>query len=237
MSNNFLYLRRLGIDTYQEPVVYMRGDCDICRAEGFSSQNRVQVSAGERHIVATVHIVSSDLLHHDEAGLSEAAWHLLGAAERDRAHFSHPAPVESMSFVRGKLYGNRFSEAAATAVIGDIRDGRYSDIQLAAYVAACADQLLDTSETIAITRAMVESGRRFDWGRQPVMDKHCVGGLPGNRTTPIVVAIVAACGLLIPKTSSRAITSPAGTADTMEAMAPVNLSFEHMRRVVEQEGA
>jgi len=237
VDHNFLVLRRPGIDTYQEPVVYMRSDCDICRAEGFSSQNRVQVSAGERHIVATVHIVSSDLLHHDEAGLSEAAWHLLGAAERDRAHFSHPAPVESMSFVRGKLYGNRFSEAAATAVIGDIRDGRYSDIQLAAYVAACADQLLDTSETIAITRAMVESGRRFDWGRQPVMDKHCVGGLPGNRTTPIVVAIVAACGLLIPKTSSRAITSPAGTADTMEAMAPVNLSFEHMRRVVEQEGA
>jgi thymidine phosphorylase len=118
---------------------------------------------------------------------------------------------------------------ARAAIISDIRDGRYSDIQLAAYVAASADQLLDTSETIAITRAMVDSGRRFDWDRTPVMDKHCVGGLPGNRTTPIVVPIVAACGLLMPKTSSRAITSPAGTADTMETMAPVNLSFERMR--------
>ncbi len=83
---------------------------------------------------------------------------------------------------------------------------------------------------------MVESGQRFDWGRTPVMDKHCVGGLPGNRTTPIVVAIATACGLLMPKTSSRAITSPAGTADTMETPAPVDLSFERMRRVVEQEG-
>lgn len=236
MNNNFLYLRRLGIDTYQEPVVYMRADCDICRAEGFSSQNRVRVSIGERHIIATVHMVHSELLHHDEAGLSEAAWHLLGAGEREPAHFSHPAPVESMSFVRGKLYGNRFSQPAAEAIIADIRDGNYSDIQLAAYVAACADQLLDTAETIAITRAMVASGKRFDWGRVPVLDKHCVGGLPGNRTTPVVVAIATACGLTMPKTSSRAITSPAGTADTMETLAPVTLSFEQMRRVVEQEG-
>jgi thymidine phosphorylase len=138
--------------------------------------------------------------------------------------------------VRGKLYGNRFSDEAAAAIIGDIRDGRYSDIQLAAYVAASADRLLDTRETIAITRAMVSSGRRFDWGRSPVLDKHCVGGLPGNRTTPIVVAIVTACGLLMPKTSSRAITSPAGTADAMETLAPVALSFERMREVVEREG-
>jgi len=68
-----------------------------------------------------------------------------------------------------------------------------------------------------------------------VVDKHCVGGLPGNRTTPIVVAIVAAHGLTMPKTSSRAITSPAGTADTMETLAPVDLDLEDIRRVVEQE--
>lgn len=237
MDNTFLYLRRLGIDTYQEPVVYMRDDCDICRSEGFSSQNRVRVSCDGRHIIATVHMVRSNLLHHDEAGLSEAAWQLLGASEREKAYFSHPAPVESMSYVRGKLYGAPFTEEAARAVIGDIRDGRYSDIQLAAYVAASADCLLETPEVIAITRAMVDSGRRFDWGLRPVMDKHCVGGVPGNRTTLIVVPIVAAAGLRIPKTSSRAITSPAGTADTMEALAPVALSFDEMRRVVDREGA
>jgi thymidine phosphorylase len=69
-----------------------------------------------------------------------------------------------------------------------------------------------------------------------VVDKHCVGGLPGNRTTPIVVAIAAANGLVMPKTSSRAITSPAGTADTMETLAPVDLDLDALRRVVEKEG-
>jgi thymidine phosphorylase len=83
---------------------------------------------------------------------------------------------------------------------------------------------------------MVESGERLTWPNSLVVDKHCVGGLPGNRTTLLVVPIVAAAGLTIPKTSSRAITSPAGTADTMEVLAPVGLDLAAMRRVVDREG-
>ena len=89
---------------------------------------------------------------------------------------------------------------------------------------------------MALTRAMQAAGETLDWGGALVLDKHCVGGLPGNRTTPIVVAIVAAAGHLIPKTSSRAITSPAGTADTMEVMAPVTLDGTALRRVAEETG-
>ena len=55
-------------------------------------------------------------------------------------------------------------------------------------------------------------------------------------TTPILVSIVAAAGVCIPKTSSRAITSPAGTADAMETLAPVDLDLATMRHVVEREG-
>jgi thymidine phosphorylase len=103
-------------------------------------------------------------------------------------------------------------------------------------VTACAGERLDEQETFGLPRAMLAVGERIDWGPGTVLDKHCVGGLPGNRTTPIVVAIVAAAGHRIPKTSSRAITSPAGTADTMEVMAPVALDLEAMRAVVEREG-
>jgi thymidine phosphorylase len=118
----------------------------------------------------------------------------------------------------------------------DTVDNRLSDIELAAFVTACAGERLNHDETIGLTRAMVAVGQRIDWGGGPVLDKHCVGGLPGNRTTPIVVAIVAGAGHRVPKTSSRAITSPAGTADTMEVMAPVALNLAAMRRVVEREG-
>lgn len=88
-----------------------------------------------------------------------------------------------------------------------------------------------------VSSGILEIDEAGDWDVSPVIDKHCVGGLPGNRTTPIVVAIVAAHGLTMPKTSSRAITSPAGTADTMETLAPVDLGLEDIRRVVEQESA
>src|SRR3546814_10655080 len=83
---------------------------------------------------------------------------------------------------------------------------------------------------------MVDAGDRLRWPSEIVVDKHSVGGLPGNRTTPIIVAIAAACGLTMPKTSSRAITSPAGTADTMETLTRVDLDLEAMQRVVASEG-
>ncbi|MGM0632859.1 MAG: thymidine phosphorylase, partial [Pseudomonadota bacterium] len=207
MTYSFLYLTRLGIDTHQEPVVYMRDDCHVCRSEGFRAQTRVRVSIGKRFIICTLNVVHGEFLSHQNAGLSEAAWRLLDASEGEKATFSHPRPVDSMSHVRGKLYGRRYDDSSAGQIIGDIAAGRYSDIQLSAYVTSCAASSLDVEETIAITRAMVNVGRRYDWGLAgPILDKHCVGGLPGNRTTPIVVAIVAANNLVIPKTSSRAIT-------------------------------
>jgi thymidine phosphorylase len=121
-------------------------------------------------------------------------------------------------------------------MVRDITAGQYSDIEMAALITACSGGRMDVAETIALTSAMVDVGQRLHWPTPVVVDKHCVGGLPGNRTTLLVVPIVAACGLTIPKTSSRAITSPAGTADTMETLAPVALSLARMRTVVGQEG-
>jgi thymidine phosphorylase len=237
VGDNFLYLTQIGIDTYQHAVVFMRKDCHVCRAEGFNAMARVRVCTDKKSITATLITVSEDFLSHQQAGLSDAAWQMLGAEEGEVAQFSHAPAVDSMSYVRGKLYGEKITDDSAVKIVSDIKKGNYSDVQLAAFVAACADDRLSLTETIALTKAMVASGEKFSWPDAVVMDKHCVGGLPGNRTTPIVTAIIAAHGLTMPKTSSRAITSPAGTADTMETMTPVALSFSHMQRVVEQQGA
>lgn len=229
-------LRRMGIDTYQTPVIYMRRACAVCRAEGFEAQSRIEVRCNGRRTVATLNVVTDGLLGEDEAGLSEAAWRMLDAREGDTAALRHPPQLESLRAVRAKTYGLALSEADARAIVDDIASGSYSDLELAAFVTACAGERLSLDETIHLTRAMVDAGRCLTWDRAPVVDKHCVGGLPGNRTTLIVVPIVAACGLTIPKTSSRAITSPAGTADVMEVLAPVDLDVAAMRRVVEREG-
>lgn len=229
-------LRRMGIDTYQTPVVYMRRDCAVCRAEGFEAQSRIEIRRDRRRVVATLNVVTDGDLAHDEAGLSDVAWRLLEAADGDTAEVRHPPHLDSLSLLRAKVYGRTLSAAELRAIVGDIAAGSYSELELAAFVTACAGDRLDVDETLAMTRAMVEAGHRLSWDRAPVVDKHCIGGLPGNRTTLIVVPIVAACGLTIPKTSSRAITSPAGTADAMEVLAPVDLDLPALRRVVEQEG-
>src|SRR5690606_23187693 len=160
----------------------------------------------------------------------------LGARDGDRVTVAHPPPLDSLACVRAKIYGRALERSDLYAVMRDIAAGRYSDIQVTAFITACASDRLSLAETTYLSEAMVAVGERLDWGREQVLDKHCVGGLPGNRTTPLVVAIIAANGLCIPKTSSRAITSPAGTADTMETLTNVTLPLADLRRVVECEG-
>lgn len=236
MNSAVLQLRPLGIDTHREFVIYMRRDCHVCRAEGFQAQTRVQVALGERRIIATVNVIDSDLLAPGEASLSASGWPALGAGPDDAVEVSHAPTMDSLSAMRAKVYGHRMDTTAVTAIMGDVAAGRYSDIHIAAFLSACAGGRMDLQETIDLTRAMVDVGDRIDWGRSPIADKHCVGGLPGNRTTPIVVAIAVAAGLTMPKTSSRAITSPAGTADVMETLTRVDLDLSQMRKVVEREG-
>ena len=233
---NELRLRRLGIDTYHEPVIFMAADCPVCRSEGWVAQARILVTLGERSVIATLNVVTDGLLARDEASLSNAAWAMLDATEDAHVILSHPAPVTSLALVRRKLYGQQLAAEDFPRIISDIVAGRYSAIELTAFVSACTGGRLDLAEMVALTRAMIDVGDRLTWPYPVVVDKHSVGGLPGNRTTMLVVPIVAAAGLIMPKTSSRAITSPAGTADAMETVAPVALDVPNMRRVVEREG-
>jgi thymidine phosphorylase len=228
--------RRSGIDTRDQPVVYMHADCPVCRSEGFRAHARVLLKLRDRHIIATVNHVFGELFALEEAALSEAAWARLDPRPGDMVTIEHTKPLLSMSAVRGKIYGEKLTDAALARIVEDFVAGRYSDIEAAAFISACAAHPLDLGEIYALTRSMVEVGERMHWDISPIADKHCVGGLPGNRTTPIVVAIVASLGATIPKTSSRAITSPSGTADTMETLAPVELDAPQIRRVVERTG-
>jgi thymidine phosphorylase len=213
----------------------MRTDCHVCRSEGLSARAQVLLSAGGHDVLATLHQTSNDLVAVGEVGVSEIVWQRLQVSHGDRVSVRHADPVGSLRLVRQRIYGHRLDHAALKAIMSDIVDGRYSDVHLAAFLTAGAALPLDEQETTELTRVMVEVGECLKWGAGPIVDKHSVGGLPGNRTTPIVVAIVAAHGLTMPKTSSRAITSPAGTADTMETLAPVDLDLAAIRRVVERE--
>lgn len=231
-----LRARRLGLHTQHQAIAIMRTDCPVCRAEGLASRSQVLLSANGRQVQAILFQAEGNLIAPGEAALSEAAWERLGVTEGAPITVSHAPALESLASVRRRIYGHRLDAASLDSIVRDVVAGHYTDVHLAAFLTAGAALPLDDQETTDLTRAMIDVGDQLAWNAPVVVDKHCIGGLPGNRTTPIVVAIVAANGLIMPKTSSRAITSPAGTADTMETLAPVNLDLPTLRRVVESEG-
>lgn len=235
-KSNKLVFKRLGINTQHEHFAYMRDDCHVCVSEGFEALTRIRIMNGSRSIVASLNVVSSEILKPGEISLSESARQSLGIKEGDKITVSHLHPITSLSYVRSKIFGNELSKEDLNEIVGDIIDGNYSNIHLSAFITACAGDRMSTEEVIGLTEAMIACGDRIHWKKEMVVDKHCIGGLPGNRTTPIIVPIVTCFGLIMPKTSSRAITSPAGTADTMEVMTPVTLTKEQINNVVEKEG-
>jgi len=231
-----LRFKPLGIDTQHEHYAYMREDCHVCVSEGFEALTRIRLTHAGKTIIASLNVIRSEILQPGEISLSERAARALGIQADDMITVSHIRPTNSLSFVRSKIYGNTLSGAQLGEIVNDIVAGNYSNVHLSAFITACAGNRLETKEIIALTKAMITSGKHIHWNDKIVVDKHCIGGLPGNRTTPIVVAIVTAFGLTMPKTSSRAITSPAGTADTMEVMAPVNLPMDEIENIVLKEG-
>jgi thymidine phosphorylase len=231
-----LRLKPIAIDTYRENVAYLHRDCPIYRAEGFQALSKVEVSSNSHKILAVLNVVDDEtIVGADELGLSEQAFAQFNNEIGQPVRISHASLPKSMDAVRAKIAGERLTLKDFQSITQDIANNRYSKMEMAAFLVASGQTGLDRDEVLFLTRAMTETGRRLDWHEPVVVDKHCIGGIPGNRTSMLVVPIVTAHGMLMPKTSSRAITSPAGTADTMEILAEVNLSPDAMHRIVRKQ--
>jgi len=237
MDSTELRTRRVAIDTWRENVVYLHRDCAVVRAAGFQALSKVKVLANSHSISAVLNVVDdAAIVRPDELGLSEDAFARLDLQAGSAARVTPAEPPESLPALRRKIDGERLSRADLHAIVRDIAQARYSKIELAAFVVATHGSNLEREEVRDLTEAMIDAGRRLDWQHAvrggPVVDKHCIGGIPGNRTSMVVVPIVAAHGMLCPKTSSRAITSPAGTADTMAVLAEVELPVQRLQQIV-----
>lgn len=234
-----LRIRRVGIDTWRENVAFLHRDCPVVRAAGFQAMAKVTVRTDGHTIAAVLNVVDDDCIVGPlELGLSEEAFDRLGVAAGSQACIEHAEPPASISALHRKIAGERLSREDLAAIIRDVAAARYSKIELAALLVATNQNELDRDEVLHLTEAMVAVGQRIDWRHDvlggPVVDKHCIGGIPGNRTSMLVVPIVTAHGMLCPKTSSRAITSPAGTADTMEVLAEVELPLQRLQQIVRE---
>ena len=139
---------------------------------------------------------------------------------------------KSVFFIKKKLRGEKLDYNEIHQIVKDIVDNKLTDIELTYFVASTYIHELTIKETVYLTNAVINTGKTLKLNKYPIVDKHCIGGVAGNRTTMVVVPILAAAGLTIPKTSSRSITSPAGTADTMEVMCNVSFTLEELKKIV-----
>ncbi|MDD5254000.1 MAG: thymidine phosphorylase [Candidatus Nanoarchaeia archaeon] len=142
-----------------------------------------------------------------------------------------------IEFIENKLKGNVLNKEELDRIIKEIINNELNEAEIAYFVSACYSNGMSDKEVMYLTKAMVENSKTIKIGNKKVLDKHCVGGIPGNRTSMVIAPIIASMGFLMPKTSTRSITSPSGTADTMETLANVTLSKDQIIKAVKKTNA
>jgi len=198
-------------------------------------EDRIRLKFGRKETTAVIDIAhSKKSVPPGKIGLFEEVLVKLNVKQGDIVDIDLAEKPASVYYIKDKLEGKNLTKDEINAIIKDVVMGKLSAIELTYFVGACYTEGMDMDEIVALTESIVKNGAQLRLDKHPVLDKHCSGGVPGNRTTMLIVPIVAAAGCTIPKTSSRSITSPAGTADTMEVLAPVALSVEKIKSVVEK---
>lgn len=233
MSNEEFKIKVIDLDMGREVRVFLNKKSKLVETEGLVALAKVQVSSSDKSTYASVYL--TDDVATDEVGLTPNTLAKMGWDEKkNKLTIRREETLKSFRAVIDKLRGKRFTEEGLYEVIKDIVAGKYPDMHIACLCAATEGENLTDDEIAYFAKAMVNTGDVIKWDYDMVVDKHCIGGIPGNRTTPPAIAIVAEYGMHIPKTSSRAITSPAGTADVMEVMTNIMVPTDRLKQIVEE---
>lgn len=197
--------------------------------------DRITITSSKK--IYTVTDIFPKLVKDNEIGLSQELSKILKLKNGAMVEVSIPELSDASHIIKKKLSDKRLNKKELTLLISEIVQNNLTEAEIAFFVAAEKINGMNLEETINLTKAMVKTGARLKFKGKYIADKHCIGGISGNRTTPIVVAICTAAGLTLPKTSSRAITSASGTADVIETISNVELLLKKIKEVVDKTGA
>jgi len=227
-----LKAKYVDVDTGEVSVLMHDFDC----AElGLRERDRVRMCFEGKTVVAIV-TTSDTVIKKGEIGLMGDTIHTIGAEKGGVVDVVAASRPESVEFIRHKMDGAELTTEEINTLIADISSRSLSNIELSAYVTALYIRGMNIRETADLTKAMVATGETIKFDDGPIYDFHSVGGCPGNKITLLVVPIMAAGGCKVPKTSSRAISSAAGTADIVETFAKVSLTPQELKSITERIG-
>lgn len=197
--------------------------------------DRVAISNSKK-VYAVVDIFPK-LVKDNEIGLSQELSKILKLKNKSIVEVSSSELSDASFLIKKKLNGEKLNKKELTYLISEIVHNNLTEAEIAFFTAAEKLNGMNDDEVTNLTRAMAKTGAKLKFKGKYIADKHCIGGIAGNRTTPIVVAICAVAGLTLPKTSSRAITSASGTADVIETISNVEISLKEIVQIVKKTGA
>ena len=226
-----LIVKPYDLDSSEPAVVIHDDDCIIL---GIRVHDRVKINSGD--IWVSLVDNSDTLVEKGHILVPNVYVSRYNLKEGDVVEVTHSPKPDSVTYIRKKMDNKRLTREEIYAIVNDILEAKLSNIEVSAWLTSLYINGMDLDEISHFTNAMVDTGDRIDFERNPVFDFHSVGGVPGNKVTPIVVSIVAAAGLMLPKTSSRAISSACGTSDFVETFCDIELSAEQVKSISEDVG-
>ncbi|MBC7219487.1 MAG: AMP phosphorylase [Hadesarchaea archaeon] len=197
--------------------------------------DRVRLITEKKTIVAIAN-ETNKLVKPGELGAFREVTEALSLKSGDLVNVEIAPRPQSVVSIKKKMMGGKLTYEEIGTIIRDVVDGNLSTTEMTAFVVSEFIRGMDLDEIVALTQHMLNTGDRIDFDREHVVDVHSIGGVPGNKYALITVPIVAASGIIVPKTSSRAITSAAGTADVMEVLANVALSIDEIKKIASKVG-
>lgn len=222
-----LKVKILNIDSGGKPIVFLNNnDADELN---ITASERVTIQA-KKKITAIINISST--IERGLIGVTEEVRKILSLKQNSKVNVEIAPFPKSLQFIRNKLSGKKLLYLEIKEIVQDLVDGNLSENEISAFVTALHIDKIDLDEATSLSRSMVDTGKTLSIGKKIIIDKHSIGGVPGDKTTLLVVPIIASEGFTIPKTSSRAITSVAGTADRAEVLMPVEFTAHKMMNIL-----
>jgi putative thymidine phosphorylase len=206
---------------------------------GVKTKGRIFIKtlSGSPRGISTIIDTAKILVKRNEVAISSELMERLSLCSGQKVDVDLAPIPKSLTFIKKKLNNGALSDSEINEIIKDVVDNSLSEAEISLFVSATYENGMNMKETISLVKAILNSGEKLRLNNKFIVDKHSIGGIPGNRTTPIIVSICAAAGLIMPKSSSRAITTPAGTADTVETVANVEFSMKEVKKIIKKTGA
>ncbi|MGQ9788903.1 MAG: AMP phosphorylase [Candidatus Hadarchaeaceae archaeon] len=232
MKKLTLKARPLDMETGRNIVVIHEADSQEI---GHFPGDRVRLITEKKNIVAIAN-ETNKLVKPGELGAFREVTESLSLKSGDLVSVELAPRPKSVVSIKKKMMGGKLNYDEIGTIVRDIVDGNLSTTEMTAFVVSEYIRDMELDEIVALTQHMLDTGDRIEFDREHVIDVHSIGGVPGNKYALITVPIVAAAGIIVPKTSSRAITSAAGTADIMEVLANVTFGIDEIKKIASKVG-